>query len=231
MFDLHGFGDQLILGALMTVGLSLSILVLGLALGLVIAICKLSGFVAFRAIGEVYTAIFRAIPELLIILVLYFGSSGILTAIAESFGHDEFVELSPFAAGVISLGLVFGAYASEVFRGAILAIPKGQIEAARAYGMNAWLVFRRVTLPQVWRVALPGLGNLFLVTQKDTALVSVIGLVELTRAAAIATGYTKAPFTFYFVASLLYLAMTSVTMYGQRHAERWARRGQPGLGS
>ena len=231
MFDLRGFGDQLLLGALMTVGLSLSILVLGLVIGLFIATAKLSGFKPFRAVGEVYTAIFRAVPELLIILIIYFGSSGILTAIAESFGYDEFVELSPFAAGVTSLGLVFGAYASEVFRGAILAIPKGQIEAARAYGMNGWLVFRRVVLPQIWRVALPGLGNLFLVTQKDTALVSVIGLVELTRAAAIATGFTKAPFTFYFVASLLYLAMTSVTMYGQRHAERWARRGQPGLGS
>lgn len=229
MFDLKGFGDQLLLGALMTVGLALSVLAFGLLLGLAGAVAKVSRSPASRAVAEGYTAIFRGIPELLIVLVIYFGSSGILTAIGEAFGHRGFVELSPFTAGVISLGLVFGAYATEVFRGAIIAIPKGQIEAARAFGMSNGLVFRRIVLPQVWRVALPGLGNLFLVSQKDTALVSVIGLEELTRKAAIATGFTKAPFTFYLMAAFLYLAMTSVTMISLYFAEKSASRGMPGM--
>ncbi len=229
MFDLKGFGDQLLLGALMTVGLALSVLCVGTILGLAGAIAKLSKSAPARFAAETYTAVLRGIPELLIVLVIYFGSSGLLTAAAEAMGHDGFVELSPFAAGVTALSLVFGAYATEVFRGAILAIPKGQIEAARAIGMNRRLVFLRVTLPQLWRVALPGLGNLFLVSQKDTALVSVIGLEELTRKAAFATGFTKAPFTFYMAAAVLYLTITSVTMVGLHLAERRASRGMPGM--
>ena len=231
MIDLHGFGNQLLLGAVMTVGLALSACALGLVLGLLGAVSKLSKIKALVWPAEIYTTVFRGIPELLIVLIIYFGSSGILTAIGESFGYDEYIELSPFMAGVISLGVVFGAYATEVFRGAIIAIPVGQIEAATAYGMSPWMTFKRVIMPQIWRVALPGLGNLFLVLQKDTALVSVIGLEELTRKAAFATGFTKAPFTFYLTAAFIYLALTSVSMYGQSRAERWASRGTRGLSS
>jgi polar amino acid transport system permease protein len=143
-------------------------------------------------------------------------------------GFDGYVDVSPFVAGFIALGLAFGAYATEVFRGAFLAIPPGQAEAARAAGMSRWLTLRRITLPQVWRFgrfALPGLGNLFLVLLKDTSLISVIGLDELMRKASIATSFTKEPFTFYLAAAVIYLMMTIVSMIGIHFLERRANRG------
>lgn len=225
MIDFHGFADQLLLGALMTLRLAVGALALGLLLGLLGATAKLSRSRVARAAGGAYTTVVRGLPELLVVLIIYFGSSGALTALSGWFGHDEFVELSPYAAGVIALGLTFGAYATEVFRGAILAIPRGQIEAAHAFGMGRVLTFRRITLPQVWRIALPGLGNLFLVLLKDTSLISVIGIEELMRKSAIAVGYTKEPFTFYLAAAFIYLVMTIVTMAALHHAERSASKG------
>ncbi len=225
MIDLQGFGPSLLLGAGVTVLLAVSALGVGLVLGLLGAGAKLSGIGVLKVIGEAYTTVIRGLPELLVVLIIYFGSSGVLTAAAGWLGHDGFVELGPFAAGVIALGLTFGAYATEVFRGAILAIPRGQIEAARAFGMGRRLAFRRVMLPQVWRVALPGLGNLFLVLLKDTSLVSVIGLEELMRKSQIAVGFTKEPFTFYLVAAVLYLLMTAVASTAVHWAERRASRG------
>lgn len=225
MIDLQGFGDQLLAGAAMTVQLALAAAVLGIVLGLIGAVAKLSNAVAARALADVYTTVIRGLPELLVVLIIYFGSSGLLTAIAERLGHDGFVELSPFAAGTIALGLTFGAYATEVFRGAIMAVPKGQIEAARAFGMGRWTTFRRILLPQVWRIALPGIGNLFLVLLKDTSLVSVIGLDEVMRKAKIAAEYTKESFTFYMAAAVLYLAMTIIATVALQRAERAASRG------
>jgi polar amino acid transport system permease protein len=227
MIDFQGFADQLLLGAWMTVRLALGAVSVGLVLGLLGATAKLSGWWAARALAETYTTVVRGLPELLVVLIIYFGSSGLLTAAAEWFGHDEYVELTPYAAGVMALGLTFGAYATEVFRGALLAIPKGQVEAARAFGMGRLLTFRRIVLPQVWRIALPGLGNLFLVLLKDTSLVSVIGLDELMRKASIAVGFTREPFTFYVAAACLYLLMTIVTMVGLHYAERAAHKGVP----
>lgn len=227
MIDFQGFADQLLLGAWMTVRLALGAVSVGLVLGLLGATAKLSGWWAARALAETYTTVVRGLPELLVVLIIYFGSSGLLTAAAEWFGHDEYVELTPYAAGVMALGLTFGAYATEVFRGALLAIPKGQVEAARAFGMGRLLSFRRIVLPQVWRIALPGLGNLFLVLLKDTSLVSVIGLDELMRKASIAVGFTREPFTFYVAAACLYLLMTIVTMVGLHYAERAAHKGVP----
>lgn len=225
MFDLQGYGPLIAEGVVMTIRLALGALVLGLILGLAGAVAKLSPDPVARAIGGVYTTVMRGLPEFLVVMIIYFGSSGVLTAVAGWFGHDAFVELSPYIAGVIALGVAFGAYATEVFRGAILAIPKGQIEAARAFGMGPWLTFRRITLPQVWRVAMPGLGNLFMVLLKDTSLVSVIGLNEILRAAYIGGQATKDSFTFYSVALLIYLAMTWVASRGQARIERWAARG------
>lgn len=211
----------------MTIGLAVGAWAVGLVLGLVGATAKLSNDPVARAIANIYTGIARGVPELLVVLIVYYGSSGALTALAESLGSDQYIELSPYAAGVIALGLMFGAYATEVFRGAIIAIPKGQIEAARAFGMGGFLTFRRIVLPQVWRIALPGLGNLSLVTTKDTALVSVIGLNEILRIAGIAAQSTKNTALFYFVACLIYLAITIVTMRFQVSAEAWANKGLP----
>ncbi|MCW5700587.1 MAG: ABC transporter permease [Rhodospirillales bacterium] len=223
--DFQGFGNQLLLGAAVTLALAFGALTVGLVLGLAGAAAKLSHFVVLRTIAGTYTTVVRGLPELLVVLVIYFGSSGLLTALAGWFGHDEFVEMGPFTAGVIALGLTFGAYATEVFRGAILAIPKGQIEAAQAHGMGRALTFRRIVLPQVWRIALPGLGNLFLVLLKDTSLVSVIGLDELMRKSTIAVGFTREPFTFYLAAAFLYLLMTVLAMALIGRAERSASKG------
>lgn len=229
MIDLAGFGAQLLLGAAMTLQLALAALAVGLVLGLLGAIGRLSAYAPARAAAGAYTTIVRGLPELLVVLIIYFGASRLLSAAAAGLGHDGFVELSPFAAGVIALGLTFGAYATEVFRGAILAIPKGQVEAAHAFGMGRWLTFRRIVLPQVWRIALPGLGNLFLVLLKDTSLVSVIGLEELMRKTQIAVGFTREPFTFYLAAAVLYLLMTLIAMAALHRGERAAGRGMPSL--
>ncbi len=227
MIDLHGFGDQLLLGAWMTLQLAFGALCGGLVLGLAGAMAKLSEVRVARAAASTYTTVVRGLPELLVVLIIYFGSSALLTTAAGWLGHDEFIELSPYAAGVLALSLTFGAYATEIFRGAIQAIPKGQVEAARAYGMSRTLTFRRIILPQVWRIALPGLGNLFLVLLKDTSLISVIGLDELMRKSTIAVGFTREPFTFYLAAAALYLLMTIVTMVALHYAERAASKGVP----
>ncbi len=225
MFDLQGFGDQLLLGLWMTLKVAWGGLLLGLVLGLIGASLKLSRSAIAYAIGTTYTTIIRGLPELLVVLIIYFGSATLLTRVAGWFGYDGYLELSPLAAGITALGIAFGAYATEVFRGAIQAIPKGQIEAAMACGMSRSQVFFRITLPQAWRVALPGLGNLFQVLLKDTSLISVVGLEEIIRKSQIAISNTKEPFTFYFVAALIYLTITIIVMLGQHHAERWAGRG------
>ena len=225
MFDLQGFGDQLLLGTGMTLKIAVGGLLLGLVLGLTGAVLKLSSSRIAYAVGATYTTIIRGLPELLVVLIIYFASAGMLTRVAGWFGHDGYVELSPLTAGIIALGVAFGAYATEVFRGAIQSIPKGQIEAAMACGMSRRLLFFRVTLPQAWRVAIPGLGNLFQVLLKDTSLISVIGLEEIMRKSQIAISNTKEPFTFYFTAAMIYLMITIIVMVGQRYAEQWAGRG------
>jgi len=226
--ELQGFGHLLISGAWITIQLAICSLFVGLLFGILGATAKLSSSKIAQAIGNGYTLFVRGMPELLLVLTIYFGSSAVLMAIASIFGYDEYIELSPFIAGVIALSIAFGAYATEVFRGAIQEIPKGQREAAMALGMTRFQTFRRITLPQVWRIALPGLGNLFLVLLKDTALVSVIGLNELMRQTSVAVGNTKEPFTFYFAAAMVYLFMTSISMAGLYFLERYANRGYHG---
>jgi octopine/nopaline transport system permease protein len=141
------------------------------------------------------------------------------------FGYHGYIEVHAFAIGTVAIGLVSGAYSTEVIRGAVLAVPRGEIEAARAFGMGRALLFRRIMVPQVARFALPGLGNVWQLTLKDTALISVTGLVEIMRQAHIAAGSTRQPFTFYAVAAVLYLVLTTFSNYGFQRAEKWASRG------
>ena len=229
--ELQGFGHLLISGAWITLQLAVCSLFVGLLFGMLGATAKLSSSKTAQAIGNAYTLFVRGMPELLLVLTIYFGSSAVLMAIASLFSYDEYIELSPFIAGVTALSIAFGAYATEVFRGAIQEIPKGQREAAIALGMTQFQTFRRITLPQVWRLALPGLGNLFLVLLKDTALVSVIGLNELMRQTSVAVSNTKEPFTFYLAAAMVYLLMTSFSMAGLHLLERYANRGYQGARS
>jgi len=225
MFDLQGFGPQIAFGAWMTIQVALGGLVIGLFLGLLGAAAKLSAYRFLRWIGQLYTTVVRGIPEILVVLLVYFGGEDVLNRIAESFGYDGYIEINVFVAGITALGLSFGAYATEVFRGAIQSVPIGQIEAAIACGMSSPKVFLRVTLPQAMRLAIPGLGNLFQVLLKDTSLVSLIALPELMRTSSIAISNTREPFTFYLIAALIYLSITCVVLIAQQYGERWANKG------
>lgn len=210
MFDLQGFGHLLLSGSLITIKLALSSLAIGLVLGLLGATAKNSKVWIFRKLATVYTATMRGIPELLLVLFLYYGGSMLIMAVLQKFGYNEYVEVSPFLAGVLALSIAFGAYATEVFRMAIQEIPQGQWEAAESIGMKPRQVYFRVIVPQVWRLALPGLGNLFLVLLKDTALVSVVGLKDIMYHASRGAQATQQAFTFYMAAAIIYLGLTVV---------------------
>lgn len=225
MVDLQGYGWMLWRGLELTVVVGLCAMAVALAMGLLGAWGKLSRARPARALAGAYTTVVRGVPELLLILLVYYGVPTLIQDAAAGMGHDLIMDLDPLAAGVATLGVIYGAFAAEVFRGAFLAVPRGQIEAARAVGMGPVLTFRRVVLPQMWRFALPGLGNVWMVLIKATALVSVIQLEELMRSADIAARATRMPFTFFFVASLFYLGITVVSMVIQRRAEAWANRG------
>ncbi|KGS14847.1 ABC transporter permease subunit [Pseudomonas tremae] len=222
--DLHGFGPALAAGALLTVQLALAALCLGLILGLLGALAKTSPSAPLRWLGGTYSTLVRGVPELLWVLLIYFGTVNGMRALGELFGIPD-LALNAFAAGVIALGICFGAYATEVFRGAILAIPKGHREAGLALGMSRSRILFKLVLPQMWRIALPGLGNLFMILMKDTALVSVIGLEEIMRHAQIAVGFTREAFTFYMVAAVMYLCLTVLAMIGMYFLEKSAGRG------
>ena len=223
-FDLYGFGPALAAGTLMTIKLALSALSLGLVLGLLGALAKTSPYKPLRWLGGSYSTLVRGVPELLWVFLIYFGTVGLMHAIGEMLGRPN-LELSAFAAGTIALGICFGSYATEVFRGAILAIPKGHREAGLALGMSKARIFWRLILPQMWRIALPGLGNLFMILMKDTALVSVIGLEEIMRHAQNAVTFAKHPFTFFMVAAFMYLGLTVLAMTGMHFLEKRAARG------
>jgi len=225
VIELHGYGPLLLDGAWLTLRVAFASVAVGLVFGLIGATAKLSNSVIARGAATAYTAIVRGIPELLLLLIIFYGGSLLLQQIWRGLGSNSYVEIQPFVAGTFTLGFVFGAYATEVFRGAILSVPKGQIEAAHAVGMGRLLVFRRVMLPQVWRFALPGLGNLWLVLLKDTSLISVVNLNELMYNSRSAAGATREPFTFFVAAAVIYLAFTIVSMVMLQYSEKRARRG------
>jgi polar amino acid transport system permease protein/octopine/nopaline transport system permease protein len=223
MIDLHGFGDQLAQGAVTTVAVAAASLVVGVPLGIGGAAVKLYGGRLPRLLAETYTTVIRGVPDLLIIFVLYFGGT---VTLSKLFGR--YVELSAFASGVAALGIVFGAYATEIFRGAIRSVPQGQVEAANALGIAPSRVFMLVVLPQAWRLALPALGNQWVILLKQTSLVSIVGLDELMRKSAVAAGATREPFTIYLAAAAIYLTLTLISTlvleYGERRANRSLHR-------
>ncbi|HEX5078035.1 MAG TPA: ABC transporter permease [Geminicoccaceae bacterium] len=224
-FGDQGWGDEMLRAAAMTLAVSLSSMALGLVFGALGAAAKLSSIAPARWLAEGYTTVVRGVPELLVIYLLFFGGSGAVMFVAALFGYHGYVELNAFTIGTLAIGAICGAYATEVIRGAVLAVPRGEIEAAQAIGMPRRLMFRRILLPQVARFALPGLGNVWQFTLKDTALISVTGLVEIMRQAHIAAGSTRQPFTFYVVAAVLYLLLTTFSNHGFQRAESWANRG------
>lgn len=215
-----GYGSGILAGAALTLLVAAASLVLGLAIGGLGAWARLGRRPVLARLAEGYTTLIRGVPELLLLLLLYFGGTKLLSALL-----GRYVEVDALSAGIAALSLLSGAYATEVLRAAAAAVPAGQIEAAEALGMHRGLRFRRIILPQLWRFALPGLGNVWQTLLKDTALVSVVGLEELMRKAQIAAGATRQPFTWYGLAALAYLALTALSELALARLERRARRG------
>ncbi|MCB1474853.1 MAG: ABC transporter permease [Rhodobiaceae bacterium] len=224
-FGPGGWGDELATGLWLTIRLALATLPFGLAIGFIIALARNSSEPSLVAAGNVFTTIFRGLPELLTLFIVYYGGQMLISAVMKLFGGG-YVEISGFLAGMIALGLVFAAYASEVFLGALKGIGHGQHEAAAALGLRRVTAMRLVILPQLIRLALPGLSNLWLVLLKDTSLVSVIALEDLLRKTNIAVGATKEPFFFYMTACLIYLTMSLISSLGVARADKWASRGE-----
>lgn len=206
-----GWGDELLLGALMTVSLAIASVVVGLVIGGKLAFLKIQPNKPLRGIAHGVTLLFRGTPEFLVILVVFFGLDILINALLAAMSIDLTVSTPKFWAGALGLGLIFGVYASEVFKGAYLAVPKGVIEASRALGLSQVQTVRQVHIPLMWRYALPGLMNLWLVLLKDTSLVAVIAFDELLRTAKVAGETEREPFIFFFAAGALYLLMTWVS--------------------
>lgn len=221
----QGWGDELLRGAWLTIQISISAYVVGMFLGLLGAGAKLSHSRVLRWIADIYTTIVRAVPELLLIILIYYTGTSALKQLLLTIGLGEGIDVSPFGAAVAALGFIVGAYMTEVFRGAILAVPKGQMEAARAYGMPATLRFRRILFPQLMRYALPGLNNLWLVMIKDSSLISVVGYYELLFAGKQAAASTRDYMFFYAVTALCFLVLTIISMIGSQQLERRSTRG------
>jgi arginine/ornithine transport system permease protein len=217
---LTGYHASILQGALVTVGVSLAALVFAIFLGLLGAAAKLSGRRWLVGLATVYTTLIRGIPELVLMLLIFYGGTIGLNHLLEWAGSRRHVDINPFAAGVLTIGFIYGAYMTETFRGAILAIPRGQAEAAWAFGMGRLQTFLRITLPQMVRYALPGFTNNWLVLIKATALISLIGLQEMTYLAKQASAATREPFTFFLFAAALFLAYTSVSLWALRWLDR-----------
>jgi histidine transport system permease protein len=218
-YSMKGFGPLLLEGAWMTVKLSILSLLLSVLLGLVGASAKLSSVKLLRIPAQLYTTLIRGVPDLVLMLLIFYSLQTWLTALTVALDWD-YIEINPFVAGIITLGFIYGAYFTETFRGAMLAVPRGQVEAGIAYGLSRTQRFRFVVFPQMMRFALPGIGNNWMVILKATALVSIIGLADLVKAAQDAGKSTYQLFYFLVLAALIYLAITSTSNYVLRRLER-----------
>lgn len=207
---LHGYGASLLEGSLLTLSVAFSSLVIALMLGLLGAIAKLSRVRPLRWLAQAYTTLIRGVPDLVMMLTIFYGGQILINHLGDQFGWD-YIDIDPFVAGVLTIGFIFGAYITEVLRGAFLAVPAGQKEAALAFGMTPLQVLVRIVGPQMLRHALPGLSNNWLVMIKSTAIVSVIGLSDLMNRAGQAGGATHKPFVFLLAAGGMYLLFTSVS--------------------
>lgn len=239
MLDLQGYEASILKGAVVTIEVALLSLLVAMILGMLGALAKLAPYRWARAIATLYTTVIRGIPDLVLMMLIFFGGQILLNnslySINETLNewfassdpnHEwtsylpDYIDVSPFVAGVLTIGFIFGAYMAETFRGAIMAVDRGELEAAKAYGMSSALAFRRILLPQMIRHALPGFGNNWLVLLKTTALVSIIGLEDMVRMSALAAGSTKMPFTFYMAVALIFLFFTSVSTGFLKMVER-----------
>ena len=207
-----GWGDELFYATLMTISLSITAMVIGFSFAAIFTPLKLSKYKTLNLISNVYTTVIRGVPELLVIYLFFFGGSGAIMFVASMFGYNEYIEINAFLTGSFAIGIISGAYSTEVFRGAIQSIDKGQFEAAKVLGLSKFSQFYKIILPQMLRLAIPNLSNVWQITLKDTSLISVTGLVEIMRQSYIAAGSTRDPLFFYSFAAVLYLLLTYLSM-------------------
>jgi len=211
-FGKTGWGDELLIATLMTLAVSVSAMIIGFIFALIFTPLKLSKSKLLNIIANFYTTVIRGVPELLVIYLFFFGGSGAIMYVASIFGYNEYIEINAFLTGAFSIGIISGAYSTEVFRGALQSIDKGQFEASNVLGFNKLIRFYKIILPQMLRLAIPNLSNVWQITLKDTSLISVTGLVEIMRQSYIAAGSTRDPLFFYTLAAVLYLMLTFLSM-------------------
>ena len=211
-FGSKGWGDELFTAFLMTIAVSITAMFIGILFSIIFTPLKLSRNKIFNLIANSYTTVIRGVPELLVIYLFFFGGTGAVMFVASIFGYNEYIEINAFITGAFAIGIISGAYSTEVFRGAIQSIDKGQFEAANVLGLNKFGKFFKIILPQTLRLAIPNLSNVWQITLKDTSLISVTGLVEIMRQSYIAAGSTRDPLFFYSFAAVLYLLLTFVSM-------------------
>ena len=207
-----GWGDELFRATLMTIAVSITAMLIGFSFAAIFTPLKLSKFKVLNLIANIYTTVIRGVPELLVIYLFFFGGSGAIMFVASMFGYNEYIEINAFVTGSFAIGIISGAYSTEVFRGAIQSIDKGQFEAAKVLGFSKFKQFYKIILPQMLRLAIPNLSNVWQITLKDTSLISVTGLVEIMRQSYIAAGSTRDPLFFYSFAAVLYLLLTFLSM-------------------
>jgi len=211
-FGDSGWGDELAIATLMTIAVSISAMVIGFVFAAIFTPLKLSKRKYLNLISNSYTTVIRGVPELLVIYLFFFGGSGAIMYVASIFGYNDYIEINAFITGSFSIGIISGAYSTEVFRGAIQSIDKGQFEAAKVLGVSKYTQFYKIILPQMLRLAIPNLSNVWQITLKDTSLISVTGLVEIMRQSYVAAGSTRDPLFFYSCAAVLYLMLTYLSM-------------------
>ena len=207
-----GWGDELFRATLMTIAVSITAMLIGFSFAAIFTPLKLSKFKSLNLIANIYTTVIRGVPELLVIYLFFFGGSGAIMFVASMFGYNEYIEINAFITGSFAIGIISGAYSTEVFRGAIQSIDKGQFEAAKVLGFSKFKQFYKIILPQMLRLAIPNLSNVLQITLKDNSLISVTGLVEIMRQSYIAAGSTRDPLFFYSFAAVLYLLLTFLSM-------------------
>ena len=211
-FGKTGWGDELLIATMMTIAVSITAMLIGFLFALIFTPLKLSKSKFLNLIGNCYTTVIRGVPELLVIYLFFFGGSGAVMYVASIFGYNEYIEINAFITGSFAIGIISGAYSTEVFRGAIQSIDKGQFEASKVLGLKKPIHFFKVIMPQMLRLAIPNLSNVWQITLKDTSLISVTGVVEIMRQSYIAAGSTRDPLFFYSFAAVLYLLLTYLSM-------------------
>ena len=209
---LHGYLPAILGGLVLTLQVSAASLAIACVFGLIGASAKLSGSRAARWGAEIYTTLIRGLPELVLMLLIFYGGQMAINKLADAQGWG-YIDIPAFAAGVLTIGFIFGAYLTETFRGAILAVPKGQSEAGQAFALTRSQVMFRIVLPQMIRHAIPGFANNWLIMLKASALVSLIGLNDMVNRAGLASASTREPFTFYMAVAVIYLILTSVSIF------------------